>query len=415
MGITARQLSQERINICLVTSYKHHLSLHRLSTHRDRIQLPYSTATITTNNNDNINNMTVNEKTIASLAKSLLDNVVDAYDPSPESALDVVAALQKECNNKTMTIAILESTKIGKMLTKTVKACKRQRRTSDAKAEWDTAISAADELIATLKEAADKEVKSNANKKKAADDTAFQKVGLPNSVAIYRTRLASQKKEMYKDPPSMPPGHIIIEPNLVSEPKRNKTTGELTFVPGEDDVVRSLLENFHPNRTPEEVLRVGSFGGTYFRPITSSVTNVKYSSSAVLRDTVQPEWIAGLDRSLLTSSTYNARLNKYAVKCGGSLGMWESSGWISDSDPYGWFQWYCRFYSGRRCSDDARQVGRWCKSAGLKGRFRSQICNKIIAAGTTAGDKKISPVIRQTLLHWGLEVTEDVLEKHRRR
>jgi len=95
--------------------------------------------------------------------------------------------------------------------------------------------------------------------------------------------------------------------------------------------------------------------------------------------------------------------------------MWESSGWIADSDPYGWFQWYCRFYSGRRSSDDARQMSRWCKSAGLKGRFRSQLCNKIIAAGTTAGDVKISPVIRQTLLHWGLEVTEDILEKHKSR
>mmetsp|Transcript_10892 Transcript_10892/g.16592 ORF Transcript_10892/g.16592 Transcript_10892/m.16592 type:complete len:100 (-) Transcript_10892:225-524(-) len=95
--------------------------------------------------------------------------------------------------------------------------------------------------------------------------------------------------------------------------------------------------------------------------------------------------------------------------------MWESSGWIADSDPYGWFQWYCRFYSGRRCGDDARQIGRWCKSAGMKGRFRSQLCNKVMKAGTVAGDERISPVIRQTLLHWGLEVTEDVLEKHKRR
>jgi hypothetical protein len=65
------------------------------------------------------------------------------------------------------------------------------------------------------------------------------------------------------------------------------------------------------------------------------------------------------------------------------------------------------------CSDDARQISRWLKSAGPKGRFRSQLCNKIIAAGTTCGDVKISPVIRQTLLHWGLDVTEAVLEKHR--
>lgn len=190
----------------------------------------------------------------------------------------------------------------------------------------------------------------------------------------------------------------------------------MTFCYGEDTSISPLLRDFHPNRTPEEVLRAGSFGGTYFRPIISAVTNIKYTPSSVLDNTVQPEWISGLDKStMLTSSTYRPQINKYGVKCGGSLGMWESSGWISEVDPYGWFQWYCRFYSGRRCSDDSRQIGRWAKSAGVKGRFRSQICNKIIAAGTTAGDARISPVIRQTLLHWGLEITEHCLEKHRKR
>lgn len=76
---------------------------------------------------------------------------------------------------------------------------------------------------------------------------------------------------------------------------------------------------------------------------------------------------------------------------------------------------YCRFYRGRRSTDDPRQISRWLKSAGPKGRFRSQLCNKIIAANTHAGNAKISPVIRQTLLHWGLEVTESILERHRRR
>jgi hypothetical protein len=54
-------------------------------------------------------------------------------------------------------------------------------------------------------------------------------------------------------------------------------------------------------------------------------------------------------------------------------------------------------------------------SAGPKGRFRSQLCNKILGAGTNHNDKSISPVIRQTLLHWGLEITEDVLQRHRKR
>ena len=164
-----------------------------------------------------------------------------------------------------------------------------------------------------------------------------------------------------------------------------------------------------------DVLRAGSFGGTYFRPITSAVTNLHYNAKEVLKDSVQKDWIDGIPMSNLTSATYSNQRNKFGVKCGGCLGMWESSGWIVDCDPYGWFQWYCRFYQGRRCSDDARQISRWCKSAGPKGRFRSQLCNKILAAKTSCGNTSISPVIRQTLLHWGLEITEIVLEKHRKR
>lgn len=104
------------------------------------------------------------------------------------------------------------------------------------------------------------------------------------------------------------------------------------------------FKEFFPNKTPEEVLRGGAFGGTYFRPITSAVTNLTYKPAEVLADTVHPDWISGLPSNMLTSNTYRVEINKHGVKCGGSLGMWESSGWMADSDPYGWFQWYCRFY-----------------------------------------------------------------------
>ena len=356
----------------------------------------------------------------SSLSQSLLEDVVNASEASAERTVDILSTLQTESakNKNKITIAILETSNIGKVLTKTVKTCKRHKRTSTTKEEWDNAITIAESILTSYKQAADQEAKQSASKKKAANKSASQLVGLPTSVSAYKTRLTSQKKEIYKDPPVLgaASSHITIEEKWVGEPKRNKTTGELTFVCGKDSSIKSSLKDFHPNRTPEEVLRAGSFGGTYFRTIASAVTNVKYNPTSVLKDSVEKEWITGLDKSsMLTSATYDKSINKFGVKCGGSLGMWESSGWIADSDPYGWFQWYCRFYSGRRCSDDARQISRWCKSAGLKGRFRSQLCNKILAAGTTANDTTISPVIRQTLLHWGLEITEDVLEKHRRR
>jgi len=244
---------------------------------------------------------------------------------------------------------------------------------------------------------------------------------VPTSATEYRNRLTAQRKEMYKDPPVLPPLHIQIRPEWVKdEPKIKKDF--LNFAVGDADwyddngKTADLIKEFQPNQSPEEVLRGGSFGGTYYRPIVSAVTNQKYTAKGVLSNSVDPKWIEGLDlKNLVTSNTYRATVNKFGSKCGGSLGMWESSGWISDVDPYGWFQWYCRFYQGRRCTDDARQIMRWKGVAGLKGRFRSQLCNKVLAANTHAGDISISPVIRQTLFHWGLLVTEQVIEVHKKR
>lgn len=333
--------------------------------------------------------------------------------PAPDACFDLLALLEE----LKISIALLDESKIGKLLAKSVKAFKRHKRTeADQDEDWQGLVDASNKLLGEWKATADKEAKKNARSQaKKGDDGSKQRMGLPKTTPEYRVRLVTQKKELYKDPPVLPPPPIGIESKTCPPPKRNKSTGELTFAKGEDSSIQSLLKDFHPNRTPEEVLRAGSFGGTYFRPITSAVTNVRYNPQAVLKDTVRKEWIEGVPMSNLTSVSYRAAINKYGVKCGGSLGMWESSGWIVDCDPYGWFQWYCRFYQGRRCSDDARQISRWCKSAGPKGRFRSQLCNKILAAGTTYDDRKISPVIRQTLLHWGLEITPNVLEKHRKR
>ena len=246
---------------------------------------------------------------------------------------------------------------------------------------------------------------------------------LPRTVSQYLHRLKQHKKDLYKNPPVLPPSSITVYKQRAELPKRNPKTGRLSFTSAkssdnseDDDAARLIREQFRPNTTPEEVLRAGAFGGTYFRPIHSAVTNRSYRSSDVLQDTVDPAWISGLNKKqYLTSSTYHAAVNKFGKKCGGSLGMWESSGWISDADPYGWFQWYCRFYQGRRSSDDARQIQRWLGVAGPKGRFKSQLCNKILAAAANVDDASISPVIRQSLLHWGLQITTDVLEQHKKR
>lgn len=74
-------------------------------------------------------------------------------------------------------------------------------------------------------------------------------------------------------------------------------------------------------------------------------------------------WHSGLSVSrYLTSTQYRPDINKYKVKAGQTLSEWEDSGWIREQDPRGWFQWYCRFYLGRRSPDDGRQIRR-CKLA----------------------------------------------------
>lgn len=169
---------------------------------------------------------------------------------------------------------------------------------------------------------------------------------------------------------------------------------------------------FQPNRSPEEILRVGSFGGTYFRPIKSAVCpGVKFGDE--VWQELPRKWIQGLDPKLhLCSSTYRPSVNKYKVKSGASLEEWEQSGWIRSQDPYGWFQWYCRFFQGRRTEDDARQVARWVACAGeTSGRWRNRLCKVVFQQGKRFDDPSASPVIRQTLLHWGYELTEDHYRK----
>jgi hypothetical protein len=119
---------------------------------------------------------------------------------------------------------------------------------------------------------------------------------------------------------------IAIHPAKQPLPTRN-TDGDLIFADHPE---------FRPNLTPKEVLQLGSFGGTYFRPIKSGVTGESYKD--VWKELPQ-DWLEGLDvKKQVESPDYRVEVNKYKAKCGGSLDMWESSGWITHVDPYGWFQ-----------------------------------------------------------------------------
>jgi hypothetical protein len=177
---------------------------------------------------------------------------------------------------------------------------------------------------------------------------------------------------------------------------------------------QDIHKQFKPNKSPKQVFKLGAFGGTYFRPIYSSVTDKKYTPSEAMRGLPKPLF-QGLDmKTMVTSSIYDKKVNKYKVKCGSTLEAWESSGWIIPQDPYGWFQWYTRYSMGRRTDDDERQIGRWLKLAGPKGRFRRTLMNKIIKNNTTYNDFTISPVIRQVLLHWGYQLTKKDLEDYKK-
>ena len=173
-----------------------------------------------------------------------------------------------------------------------------------------------------------------------------------------------------------------------------------------DVIIFPDRSDFQPNLTPIEVFREGSFGGTYWRPIRSSVISKDLEGQHLEFEA----WWEGIDGQLLISEEYDKKVNRFRVSCGTSLEMWESKGWIRSQDPYGWMQWYCRFFGGRRSPDDDRQIRRWRAFAGPKGRFRIQLINKLIASETTHDDESISPVIRQSLQHWAYRLTLDDFE-----
>jgi len=162
---------------------------------------------------------------------------------------------------------------------------------------------------------------------------------------------------------------------------------------------------FKPNLTPSEIFQLGSFGGTYWRPIYSAITKKKYKN---VHKKYPKSWWKGLPDNWLTLpyDEYDKSINKYNVKVGTTLEFWEKSGWITQYNPYGWIQWYCDFYLGRRTPDDKRQIARWLGICGENGRFKKWLVTQIIKQKGKYNDDTISPKIRQTLQHWGYYLTK---------
>lgn len=171
------------------------------------------------------------------------------------------------------------------------------------------------------------------------------------------------------------------------------------------EVVFKDYPEFRPNLTPREIFGLGSFGGTYWRPIHSSVTNLTYENEY---KRYPKYWWKSIPKYYLVTpwEQYDKSINFYQVRVGSTLEDWEKARWIHPDHPYGWVQWYCDFYAGYRSEDDDRQIARWKRTAGPNSRFRRALINMIRQKNSEFNDYSISPKIRQTLQHWGYRLTE---------
>ena len=165
------------------------------------------------------------------------------------------------------------------------------------------------------------------------------------------------------------------------------------------------FQEFKPNLTPYQIFKKGAFCGQYWRPIYSGINKKYYKDQHKEFD-----W-KDISENYLNNEKCDKKINKYKVNSGTTLEYWESKNWIKSQDPYGAVQWYCRFYNGRRTDDDERQIKRWLGVAGPNGRFRKRLIKMIYNSGGKYNDYTISPKIRQLLLHWYYELTEEDYKK----
>ena len=165
----------------------------------------------------------------------------------------------------------------------------------------------------------------------------------------------------------MPP----MQKRIVVDDKMQKAAYFRTAPPGEN-----FHANFTPDLTPKQMLEMGVFGGKYMTDC---------------RDEFPASWFT---KAKLSPQGHNADLNYFGVSASKPLAYWRKKGWIHPADPRGWFQWYCRYYMGRRCEDDERQIKRWKA-------MRRHIAQ--IKKHCTPGDLSCRRKQRQALLHWAYD------------
>lgn len=163
-------------------------------------------------------------------------------------------------------------------------------------------------------------------------------------------------------------GRVIVVNDLMQQDYRY----ELVTPVGED-----FDDGFSPELTPKEMLELGVFGGKYMTDCQNEFPK---------------EWF---DKAKLCHEKHDPMLNFFGVNASQPLSVWRAKGWIYHEDPRGWFQWYCRYYMGRRIPvEDAKQIKRWQ----MFKRHIAQIKNNC-----KTGDYTCRPVQRQALLHWAYD------------
>ncbi len=144
-----------------------------------------------------------------------------------------------------------------------------------------------------------------------------------------------------------------------------------------EPVGKKFDPEFKPDLSPKEMLALGVFGGKY------------------MTDCLKEFPASWFTKAKLSPEKKNPKLNYFGVDASQPLSVWREKGWIGKEDPRGWFQWYCRYYMGRRIpEEDRRQIRRW---KAMK-RHIAQVVHKC-----RRGDYSCNTRQRQALLHWAYD------------